>query len=101
MVPVLFGNRYACGHIHKDQRKLVVSGGIGCLITQVRFGVSPEIIAATLKAGARALVKKVFWRSLSLELYGGFLRYMIKGWAMCRQPWVILSFRLRWSVSAG
>jgi len=43
IVPSRFGNRYAYGHVHEDGRDLVVSGGIGCSILPVRFGVVPEI----------------------------------------------------------
>jgi len=50
IVPSRFGNRYAYGHIHEDHRDLVVSGGIGCSIAPVRFGVTPEITLVTLEA---------------------------------------------------
>lgn len=43
IVPSRFGNRYAYGHVHEDGKDLVVSGGIGCSIAPVRFGVIPEI----------------------------------------------------------
>ncbi|MFY0680302.1 MAG: metallophosphoesterase [Thalassovita sp.] len=43
IVPSRFGNRYAYGHVREDGRDLVVSGGIGCSILPVRFGVVPEI----------------------------------------------------------
>ena len=43
VVPSRFGNRYAYGHVHEGGRDLVVSGGIGCSILPVRFGVVPEI----------------------------------------------------------
>jgi predicted MPP superfamily phosphohydrolase len=42
-VPSKYGNRYAYGHIHEDGKDLVVSGGLGCSILPVRFGVPPEI----------------------------------------------------------
>ena len=50
IVPSRYGNRYAYGHIHEDHRDLVVSGGIGCSIAPVRFGVTPEITLVTLEA---------------------------------------------------
>ncbi len=50
MVPSRFGNRYAYGHVHEDGRDLVVSGGIGCSILPVRFGVTPEITVVELSA---------------------------------------------------
>lgn len=43
MVPSSFGNRFAWGHIVEDGRHMVVSGGLGCSIMPVRFGMPPEI----------------------------------------------------------
>jgi len=43
IVPSRFGARFAYGHVHEEGRDLVVSGGIGCSILPVRFGVVPEI----------------------------------------------------------
>lgn len=43
MVPSSFGNRFAYGHVVEDGRHLVVSGGLGCSIMPVRFGMPPEI----------------------------------------------------------
>ncbi len=43
VVPSRFGNRFAYGHVREDGRDLVVSGGVGCSIMPVRFGVVPEI----------------------------------------------------------
>ncbi|MEW2916687.1 metallophosphoesterase [Ruegeria sp. ANG10] len=50
VVPSKYGNRYAYGHVHEDGRDLVVSGGIGCSILPVRFGVTPEITVIELSA---------------------------------------------------
>ncbi|WP_170329269.1 metallophosphoesterase [Ruegeria arenilitoris] len=50
IVPSRFGNRYAYGHVHEGGRDLVVSGGIGCSILPVRFGVTPEITVIELSA---------------------------------------------------
>jgi hypothetical protein len=50
IVPSQFGNRYAYGHIVEDHRHLIVSGGLGCSILPVRFGVPPEIVHVTLGA---------------------------------------------------
>lgn len=44
VVPSRFGNRYAYGHVTEEDRQLVVSGGLGCAIAPVRFGVPPEIV---------------------------------------------------------
>lgn len=43
VLPSAYGNRFAYGHVHEEGRDLVVSGGIGCSILPVRFGVVPEI----------------------------------------------------------
>ncbi|WP_282021842.1 metallophosphoesterase [Ruegeria faecimaris] len=48
VVPSKFGNRYAYGHVREGNRDLVVSGGIGCSILPVRFGVTPEITVIEL-----------------------------------------------------
>jgi hypothetical protein len=64
VVPSRFGNRYAYGHIVENaaageftederrhpplragaERSLIVSGGLGCAILPVRFGIPPEIV---------------------------------------------------------
>lgn len=43
IVPSSFGNRFAYGHVVEDGRHLIVSGGLGCSIMPVRFGMPPEI----------------------------------------------------------
>jgi predicted MPP superfamily phosphohydrolase len=43
-VPSEFGSRYAYGHIVEGGRDLIVSGGLGCSLYPVRFGVPPEIV---------------------------------------------------------
>lgn len=48
VVPSLYGNRYAYGHVVEDNRHLIVSGGLGCSVVPVRFGVPPEIVHLTL-----------------------------------------------------
>ena len=55
VVPSRFGNRYAYGHIIEPRpdgsdAHLVVSGGLGCSIAPVRFGVPPEIVLLELGA---------------------------------------------------
>jgi predicted MPP superfamily phosphohydrolase len=40
--------RYAYGHIHENNRDLIVTGGIGTSILPVRFGRRPEIITVTI-----------------------------------------------------
>jgi predicted MPP superfamily phosphohydrolase len=52
VVPSAFGNRYAYGHVVEEGRHLVVSGGLGCSILPVRFGVPPEIVVVELGAVA-------------------------------------------------
>jgi predicted MPP superfamily phosphohydrolase len=51
VVPSRYGNRYAYGHVEEDGRHLVVSGGLGCSIAPVRFGVPPEITVIELGGG--------------------------------------------------
>ena len=53
VVPSRFGNRYAYGHVMErsssgDIKHLIVSGGLGCSIVPVRFGLPPEITLVTL-----------------------------------------------------
>jgi predicted MPP superfamily phosphohydrolase len=48
VVPSRYGNRYAYGHVEEDGRNIVVSGGLGCSILPVRFGVPPEIVVVDL-----------------------------------------------------
>jgi predicted MPP superfamily phosphohydrolase len=50
VVPSRFGNRYAYGHVREAGRDLVISGGIGCSILPVRFGVVPEITVIDVSA---------------------------------------------------
>jgi len=50
VVPSQFGNRYAYGHIVEHGRHLVVSGGLGCSLMPVRFGVPPEIVVLDIAA---------------------------------------------------
>lgn len=48
VVPSRYGNRFAYGHIVEDGRHLIVSGGLGCSIMPVRFGMPPEIVLIEL-----------------------------------------------------
>ena len=53
LVPSRFGNRYAYGHVREtgpegEPRDLIVSGGLGCSIMPVRFGMPPEIVVVDL-----------------------------------------------------
>jgi predicted MPP superfamily phosphohydrolase len=49
-VPSKFGNRYAYGHVREGGRDMIVSGGVGCSILPVRFGMTPEITVVELSA---------------------------------------------------
>lgn len=51
VVPSRYGNRYAYGHVVEAGRHLVVSGGLGCSIAPLRFGVPPEITVIELGEG--------------------------------------------------
>ncbi|MGG6895253.1 MULTISPECIES: metallophosphoesterase [Rhizobium] len=42
--PSRYGDRYVYGHIIEEDRHIIVSGGLGCSIVPVRFGVPPEIV---------------------------------------------------------
>lgn len=48
VTPSAFGNRFAYGHVVEDGRHLIVSGGLGCSILPIRFGVPPEITVVDL-----------------------------------------------------
>ncbi|MEM9737107.1 MAG: metallophosphoesterase [Pseudomonadota bacterium] len=43
VVPSSFGQRFAYGPVLEEDRLMVVSGGLGCSILPVRFGMPPEI----------------------------------------------------------
>ncbi len=56
MVPSRFKNRYAYGHVIEprsdgEDAHLLISGGLGCSIAPVRFGVPPEIVIIDLGSG--------------------------------------------------
>lgn len=53
VVPSRFGRRYDYGHIVEDGRHLVVSGGLGCSVLPIRFGVPPEIVVVDLGDSVR------------------------------------------------
>ena len=48
VVPSAYGNRFAYGHVVEAGRNLIVSGGLGCSIMPVRFGMPPEIVVVDL-----------------------------------------------------
>lgn len=48
VVPSRFGDRYAYGHIIEEDCHLIVSGGLGCSVAPIRFGVPPEIVVVDL-----------------------------------------------------
>ena len=50
VVPSNYGNRFAYGHIVEEDRHLIVSGGLGCSLAPIRFGVPPEITVVELGA---------------------------------------------------
>ena len=51
IVPSIYGNRFAYGHV-REQCDLIVSGGLGCSIAPVRLGVPPEIVLVKASAAA-------------------------------------------------
>ena len=51
VVPSIYGNRYAYGHVVENDRHLIVSGGLGTVsagIAPVRLGMPPEIVLIEL-----------------------------------------------------
>lgn len=55
IVPSLFEQRYAIGHVAERNRHLFVSSGIGTSKLGLRFGVTPEINILTLKSPQKNL----------------------------------------------
>ena len=49
VIPSAYGERYAYGHLHEDERNLIVSGGLGCSSIPLRLGILPEIVLVTVK----------------------------------------------------
>jgi predicted MPP superfamily phosphohydrolase len=47
VVPSRYGNRFAYGHV-REQCDLIVSGGLGCSIAPLRFGMPPEVVVVTI-----------------------------------------------------
>lgn len=52
VVPSHYGNRFAYGHV-REACDVIISGGLGCSIAPVRFGVPPEIVLVNL--GSRSV----------------------------------------------
>ena len=55
VVPSRYGDRYAYGHVVETRADgvrahLVVSGGLGCSVAPIRFGVPPEVVVVELGA---------------------------------------------------
>jgi predicted MPP superfamily phosphohydrolase len=48
VVPSMYGNRYAYGHVVEDERHLIVSSGLGFSKMPLRIGVPPEIVVVEL-----------------------------------------------------
>ncbi|MEM7056177.1 MAG: metallophosphoesterase [Pseudomonadota bacterium] len=51
VVPSRYGNRYTYGHVIEQGRHMIVSGGLGCSIVPVRFGMPPEITLVEIGTG--------------------------------------------------
>lgn len=49
VVPSLYGQRYAAGHVVESGRHLFVTSGIGTSIFPIRFGVPPEVALLELR----------------------------------------------------
>ena len=54
IVPSLYGQRYAIGHVVEGGKHLFVATGIGTSIVPVRFGVPPEVSMLLLHPDAQA-----------------------------------------------
>lgn len=54
VVPSQYGNRFAYGHVVEENRHLIVSGGLGCSIMPVRFGMPPELVLVELGSNGRS-----------------------------------------------
>jgi hypothetical protein len=52
IIPSLFGDRYARGHIVEQGRHLYVTSGVGTSTHPVRFARAPEVVVLTLQASA-------------------------------------------------
>jgi predicted MPP superfamily phosphohydrolase len=50
IVPSIYGQRYAAGHVVEDGRHLFVTTGVGTSIFPVRFRVPPEVALVTITA---------------------------------------------------
>ena len=48
VTPSSYGNRFAYGHVVENGKHLIVSGGLGCSIIPIRFGMPPEIVVLEL-----------------------------------------------------
>ncbi len=48
VTPSRYGNRFAYGHVVERGRHLLVSGGLGCSMLPIRFGMPPEIVVLEL-----------------------------------------------------
>ena len=48
VVPSVYGDRYAYGHIVEGGRNLIVSAGMGCSMLPIRFGIPPEVVVIEL-----------------------------------------------------
>ncbi|MCG8592494.1 MAG: metallophosphoesterase [Proteobacteria bacterium] len=58
IVPSIYGERFAIGHVEEDGRHLFVTPGLGTSILPVRFRVPPEISIVELRAAAGALARR-------------------------------------------
>jgi predicted MPP superfamily phosphohydrolase len=58
VVPSRYGNRYAYGLV-REKSDLIVSGGLGCSMVPIRFGVPPEIVLVTLGGDSPSASKPI------------------------------------------
>lgn len=50
VVPSVYGNRFAYGHVVEGGRHLIVSGGLGCSMLPIRLGTPPELVVIDVAA---------------------------------------------------
>ena len=49
VLPSIYGSRYAYGHCREEGRDLIVTGGLGCSLLPLRFGVTPEVVLVRIE----------------------------------------------------
>jgi predicted MPP superfamily phosphohydrolase len=61
VIPSMFGDRYARGHVVEDERHLFVTSGVGTSTHPVRFARPPEIVVLSLRSSPRPAPRRRRW----------------------------------------